>query len=201
MSDIIPAKLNILKKTLRDLDYDDEIINYYLCGSRYGKDQPGHRRLEKSIAMGLIKESELPEQKVECLCGQHFIVNCYIKHKVDKYVLVIGRCCFLGASEEQSRNNWPCIVESCKNEHRNKSYFVCNEHKKELIKQKAKAKRDEQKRLKQQRLVQEQEERINAYLFSDSDEEESQEEQEEWIVKNDIQHYKANLVRKYHLQN
>lgn len=160
-SDVKPAKLERLKRNLRKEDLDDDMDHYHQLG-QYCVDQGVYSeclRLKKNIEAGIVKRPVNHPRK--CKCGQHIIHHCIIQHIKDKYLVVIGRCCYYGITVEEQRKQM-CSMESCNTRHTNKKYTVCNEHKKAIIQNEQKEKR---KALKDQKIKDQEAKRLEEEMI------------------------------------
>lgn len=133
MSDIKPAKLDRLKANLKKEDLDDNLRNYYLLGSRAHSTQEDDNRLINHIAANVINPYDLPLTTNRCKCFQTIEHNCFIQHKLEKYIIKVGRCCYKGLTLLNDRK-LQCPLLHCKNVHQNKKTMYCNEHRYDVVK-------------------------------------------------------------------
>lgn len=139
MSLVIAAKLDRLRKGLRDAGLDDNMHHYESLGvqwvSRGVPTIQRDSRLLKNIRLDVVSINDLPVLSDVCMCEQHIHRNCLIRliePSETRRVLVIGSCCYKALTNIESRRQL-CSVEGCNNRHLNRKYTVCNIHKVELI--------------------------------------------------------------------
>ena len=142
-----PAKLEKLMKKLRNENLDTDMSNYTRLGYHAMLDKGYYvcPRLKKNVKLGVLKV--VPTLLLKCKCSREIVYNCIIRHIHEKYIVVIGRCCYLGIAQREQRKEI-CSVDGCCQRHLNTKYSVCNEHKKEVIRQEQKAKREQAKEKK-----------------------------------------------------
>ena len=135
----VPAKLVKLKRGLKKDDLDTDMDNYNRLGehaSIHGKYWQCSR-LIKNLTSGVLGEP--PKLVEKCKCGQDIVYNCIIQHIHEKYIVVIGSCCYAALTSKEQRMEM-CSIKGCFTRHQNRNYTVCNKHKIELQRQERVAK-------------------------------------------------------------
>lgn len=132
----VPAKLVRLKAKLRWMGADDDLNNYECLGCQWLVSNLISRdpRLIKNVNQGVIRESEIPHIRGECLCDQEIKYNCIIRHISTRQIYTIGSCCYKALTMKESRKQL-CTVEGCLTRHGNRNYTLCNLHKYQLIRE------------------------------------------------------------------
>ena len=96
---------------------------HYYYGGEYNEYNDSH--YNKWLQLKMLNEDP-PKYKNHCLCGHEIIYNCYIKHKINENLEVVGSCCikkFIGSfkincskcGEKHNFNKEKNICTKCNN--------------------------------------------------------------------------------------
>ena len=94
-----------------------EDINNYIY---YGGDFDSHLHYFRNNQ--ILTNEKFPNKEMYCKCGHYIINNCYIKHKKNNMIKVIGSCCIKRFMKDRTRK---CF--NCKQSHKNTKNNFCND--------------------------------------------------------------------------
>lgn len=93
----------------------EDMENYKYCGG----DTDRHFNYWKLVNKN--NEFATPPHKTECICGHAIEENCYIMHKTEKTILILGNCCIEKFVPDSGRT-----CEECGDPHQNRKVNRCN---------------------------------------------------------------------------